>query len=38
MGEDLGVDMPLALMSAQVLPAVLGIDTYEPPTLDPDRD
>ena len=38
MGEDLGVDMPLALLAAQVLPAVLGIDTYEPPTLDPDRD
>ena len=37
MGEDLGVDMPLALLAAQVLPAVLGIDIYEPPTLDPDR-
>jgi len=33
MGEDLGVDVPLALLAAQTLPAALGLETYEPPVL-----
>ena len=33
MGEDLGVDVPFALLAAQTLAAALGIETYEPPVL-----
>lgn len=38
MGEDLGVDVPFALLAAQVLPAALGLEQYESPTLPIDGD